>query len=387
MQKNIFKFIMLFTGLLSILGASEKREIVPLPPVYEKSLHVYLIGTGTVGGSLLDQIQKNHEKLSQQFGTHIKIMGLANSRKMCFDVQGIALDKWRFTLDQSDENFALSAFVQRMLADNSAHIVFVDCTSDQNIANSYLALLESGISIVTPNKKANSGSFEIYQQLQNIKAQTKAKFIYDANVGAGLPILSTIQDLRRSGDEIVKIEAILSGTLSYLFNTFEPGMLFSEIVQDAQRKGYTEPDPRDDLNGMDMARKLLIIARESGFPLEMSDIQLQRFLPRSCFEASSVQEFYAKLKEHDAPFARIIEDAHAQGKRLRYIASFEKGKGVISLQTVGSDHPFYHLSGNDNIIAITTDYYSRNPLVIQGPGAGADVTAAKVLAGIIQAGL
>lgn len=347
-------------------------------------LNVFLVGAGGVGGELIHQIEKNHDYFQNHFGIDIRIVAIASSKKMAFNPNGIPLDQWRLALEEG-QPMSWDSFRDQMVSMILSGKVFVDCTSNQTIADAYLSLLKAGIPISTPNKKANSSDLETYKKIHNLSSSSE--FFYDANVGAALPIVSSIQSLQKSGDEIIKIEGIFSGTLSYLFNTFQPGAAFSDIVRDAQSKGYTEPDPRDDLNGMDAARKLLILCREAGFDLEMKDIEIRRFLPDDCFEAPTVEEFYAKLMTHDADFSEMINGALSEGKKLRYIASFENGQARLSLQAVGSDHPFYHLSGTDNIIALTSGYYNKNPLVIKGPGAGAKLTASKVLEGIIRIGL
>jgi len=366
-----------------LMFAAPRNEFSPPP----KNVNVFLVGTGVVGSALLEQLHKNNKLFLEQYGIDIQVIGIANSRFVCVNSKGIDLKEWRSITEQSKEEMSWEKYLSFLCHSDLSNVVFVDCSSSQTIADSYPTILESGISIVTPNKKANSGSFANYQILQDLIAAHKAKFFYDSNVGAGLPILSTLNDLSKSGDQLIKIEAILSGTLSYIFNSFKPGTLFSEIVREAQKKGYTEPDPRDDLNGMDVARKLLILAREAGFALEMQDIELQNILPPDCSQAKSVDDFYAKLASYDSLFTERRDQAQAEGKRLLYVASFKDGKAAIRLQTVGPEHPFYHLSGNDNIAAITTKYYAKNPLVIQGPGAGADVTAAKVLQGIVRIGV
>ncbi len=347
-------------------------------------LHVFLVGPGGVGTQLIEQIERNYAYFQDQYGIDIRIIAIASSKKMVFNREGISLSRWRMALEEA-EPMSWESFQTRMASMDLPHKVFVDCTSDQTIANAYISILEAGIAISTPNKKANSSSLENYQKLKELSGESK--FFYDANVGAALPIVSSVQSLRRSGDEIIKIEGIFSGTLSYIFNSFKAGIAFSDIVKDAHNKGYTEPDPRDDLNGMDAARKLLILCREAGFSLEMKDIDIQRFLPDDCFEAPTVDDFYAQLITQDALFAEHINAAESKGQRLYYIASFENGKAQLSLQAVGSDHPFYHLSAADNIVAITTKYYNNSPLVIKGPGAGLELTAAKVLDGIIKIGL
>lgn len=352
-----------------------------------KTLNVFLVGIGLIGNTLLQQIEKHVEMLRKEYALDVRVIGLGNSRKMVFDQTGIQLPKWRSLLENSTEKMDMGIFLEQMVHFNLINTVFVDCTSSQKISDAYETILNASISIVTPNKKANSGSYKHYRALKRTAEKKGIKFFYGSNVGAGLPIISTIHELIRSGDKILKIEAILSGTLSYLFNSFGEGTVFSDVVKNAQIKGYTEPDPREDLNGMDVARKLLILARESRFPVEMDVIAVERILPEECFQAHSVEDFYAKLKKQDDQMDSKRREAQKEGKVLRYIAQFEEGQGSISLQAVGPEHPFYHLSGNDNIIAITSEFYRENPLIIKGPGAGAEVTAGKVFADLIRLGL
>lgn len=353
----------------------------------QKTLNVFLVGTGLIGKTLLKQIADHAKDMKNKYAIDLNIIGLANSKSMIFNPKGISLDHWKELLDNSTEKMHISAFIDRMLEHNLINTAFVDCTSNQSVADAYEKILSSNISIVTPNKKANSGSYENYKKLRKAPANNGVKFYYGSNVGAGLPIISTINELIRSGDKILKIEAILSGTLSYLFNSFVAGVAFSEVVHNAQKKGFTEPDPREDLNGMDVARKLLILARESDYAVEMSDITVQKFLPEECFNASSLEDFYAKLKDNDTHFTTKLKEVHKENKALRYIAKFENGKGTIALQAVSAEHPFYHLSGSDNIVAITSEFYKENPLVIKGQGAGANVTAGKVFGDILRLGL
>lgn len=353
--------------------------------LFAKTVHVYLLGVGVVGGTLLEQIHTHQKKILQEQGVEIRVVGIANSKKSCFDAAGIALSTWRERLDQAEEPMSWESYMKCMLSANLENAVFVDCSSNQAIADSYTTLLQAKISVVTPNKKANSSAYDTFTKLQ--KAANHAHFFYDANVGAGLPIIHTVKSMQMTGDQIQKIEGIFSGTISYLFNTFKSDMSFSELVKEAQKMGYTEPDPRDDLNGMDFARKVLILARESGLALELADIEIEPLLPEECFQARTVAEFYEKLQACDNAFSAKIQAAESEKKRLRYIALLENGTAKISLQAVGADHPFYSLSGTDNIIAINSNVYCNNPLVIKGPGAGASVTAAKVFEGIVRVGL
>lgn len=367
MLSILFAFIVLLT---SSLHASEK------------AISVFLLGTGLVGEELIHQID---EGFSAENPIEIRIVGMANSRFMLFDAEGIDLKNWKTLLNQSTEIMTPSAFIMRMKQMQQPNSVFVDCTSNQAIANAYAAILESNIAIVTPNKKANTGTISYYQALQSLALEHRVSYLYDATVGAGLPIIKTIQILRQSHNDVVKVEAILSGTLSYLFNSFDGTVPFSTIVKEAQTKGFTEPDPRDDLNGLDMARKFLILARESGLNLELSDVEIMPFLPEECFKAPSVDEFYSQLQQYDAVLTKLCEEAKQNGKVLRFIGTLENGRAMLSLRAVGVDHPFYSLSGPDNIASIYSRYYSNNPIVIRGPGAGAQVTAAAVLANIVQA--
>lgn len=351
-----------------------------------KKLHVFLLGVGLIGKTLLTLIKKHQAMLQERFGLEIKIVGMANSKKMLVGMNEIDIDTAQTQMEQMQENMNLSGFIERMKSLNLRNSIFVDCTASDIVANTYAEILDANISIVTPNKRANSGRYQDYKDLQLLAKRKKIKFSYEANVGGGLPIISTINNLLSSGDKILRIEAVLSGTLSYIFSTFMQGGSFSSVVKEAQAKGYTEPDPREDLNGMDVKRKLLILARECGHGIELDDLEITAFLPEECFAAESVHDFYTLLENQDAYFAQLRTDALAQEKALRYIAVFEQGKGAIKLQAVGKEHPFYNLPASDNIIALLTERYHDSPLIIQGKGAGAEVTAGKVLAGIIDCG-
>ncbi len=342
----------------------------------DETVSLFLVGTGLIGSTLLTQIKKQESQ--------IRLRGLANSRFMLFDGQGISLESWEKLLPQG-KSMNVQNFVAQMTELNLPRSVFVDCTASDDIASLYEKIISAGIAIVTPNKKANSGPFMRYQRLRNLTKKNHTPFLYQTNVGAGLPIIHSIQNLISSGDEILKIEGVLSGTLSYIFNTFSKSdKLFSQIVSDAQNKGYTEPDPRDDLGGMDVARKILILAREIGLKMEMGQVRIEQLLSKECLGANSVDKFFTALKKLDSSFEKRKRQAQKNNKTLRYIASLQKGGARISLQEIGQDHPFFHLEGNDNIVSITTKRYSATPLVIKGPGAGAEVTAGGVLAGVLS---
>ncbi len=349
-----------------------------------RSLNIFIVGTGLIGNTLLRQIADQANYLKNERLLEINVTGLSNSRKMLLDTEGISPFSWKEALETNGVRTSLPAFVQRIQELNLPNSVFVDCTSDKEIVQYYPMLLKSSISIVTPNKVANSGSYADYKLLRELALQYGVKFLYETNVGAGLPIISTIDGLITSGDKFVKIEAILSGTLSYIFNSFGPELPFAEAVRDAKVKGFTEPDPRDDLSGLDVARKILILAREVGIPLEPEDIEVARLLPENCLLAPTVDEFFHQLEVSDQYFTGLLADAEKADGRLRFIASLENGKATVSLKIVDRQHPFYNLSGSDNIISFTTERYKDTPLVIKGPGAGAEVTATRVFADIIS---
>ena len=351
----------------------------------EKSVNIFLVGTGLIGGTLLRQIDNQIDYLSREFALEFKIVGLANSRKMLIDPDGIEVNKWKEELNSKGLHTDLEKFIENMRALNLSNSVFIDCTASKAVVENYPEIFSSNISIVTPNKIANSLGYDFYLNLKQLALKHNVKFLYETNVGAGLPIIGTLKDLVSSGDEIQKIEGILSGTLSYIFNTFSKENPFSDVVKLAKEKGYTEPDPREDLSGMDVARKLLILAREAGLKLELRDIKIEKILPPEVERAKSINEFFIKLKEYDNDFECMREKAAAKGNLFRYIAKLENSKAVVSMQEVNTDHPFYFLSGIDNVIAFTTKYNQERPVVVKGPGAGADVTASGVFADIIRA--
>jgi len=349
-------------------------------------LHLFMVGVGLIGSTLIDQIKAQREHLRRERALEIKVVGLANSRKMLFDADGIALDDWKAQLSQSGIPMVLPEFVQRMNDMNMSNSIFVDNTAAEQVTHYYENILDASISISTPNKIATSSTFLQYQRLQAIARKRGVQFRYETNVGAGLPVISTLNDLMNSGDRIQRIEAVLSGSLSFIFNSFTADQAFSGIVRQAQEKGFTEPDPRVDLSGQDVKRKLVILARETGLPLEPEHVDIEAILPPSCMQAKTVEDFFVALGEADDHFAQVLAGASAQGKVLRMIAELEDEQASIALRAVGPENPFYQLSGSDNMIVFTTDRYQERPLVVRGPGAGAEVTAAGIFAEIIQIG-
>ncbi len=349
-----------------------------------RSLNIFMVGPGLIGATLLQQIKDQHQYHIEKHKLDIKVVAIANSRKMLFDENGIDLDNWKTALEDCTVSSTFDGFIKTMSDLNLPNSVFVDNTSNKALAEKYQTILDASVSIATPNKVANSGSFQQYKALKTTAFKRGVKFMYETNVGAGLPVINTLQNLMHSGDEVLKIEGVLSGSLSFIFNTYDGSTSFKDVVLQAKDAGFTEPDPRDDLNGMDVARKILILAREAGLPLEPEDIKVNNILPQACVDAPDVDSFFAELEKADDVFKKLADDAKASGAKLCFVATLENGKVNVDLVPVGADHPFQSLSGSDNMISYTTVRYKNNPLVIKGPGAGAEVTAAGVFADIIS---
>ena len=351
-----------------------------------KTLHAFCLGTGNIGQTLFKQLNAHSAYLQEHNGIQVKIAGISNTRKMIFNTDGISLDSWQSELQASHETADLQEFVARMKSMNLPNCVFIDNTASPKPVEFYEQVFKSNISVITCNKIGNSASYKQYKTFHDAAKQHGVDFFYETNVGAGLPIIRTLKDLMNSGDRIAKIEAILSGTISFIFNNFKGDAKFHDVVKEAQEKGYSEPDPRDDLSGKDFMRKILILARDAGYPMEEADVKIENMLPQNCLDAQTVDDFYAALKAEDAFFSNLKAKAEADGKVLRYIGKLDNGKAEITLQMVDESHPFFTLSGSDNIISFTTDRYKERPLVVKGPGAGAEVTAAGVFADLINVG-
>lgn len=350
-----------------------------------KTLHVFVLGTGNIGATLFQQIQNQSNFLKENNDIEVKIVGISNSRKMLIQENGIDLIEWKAALNDGNQA-NLENFIQQMKIMNLSNCVFIDNTASPDPTKFYKSIFESNISIVTCNKIANSSSYKEYKILKDTARKRGVDFFYETNVGAGLPIIKTLKDLMNSGDRILKIEAILSGTISYIFNNFKGDVSFYEVVKKAQELGFTEPDPRDDLSGKDFMRKMMILARDAGYTTEEHEVLLENILSKNCIKANSVDDFYNELQKSESYFTKIKLKAEKEKKAIRYIGKLEKGKVSITLELVEASHPFYNLSGSDNIISFTTERYKYNPLVIKGPGAGAEVTAAGVFADLINVG-
>tara|TARA_B100000683_G_scaffold276794_2_gene332163 strand:- start:23697 stop:26159 length:2463 start_codon:yes stop_codon:yes gene_type:complete len=349
-----------------------------------KVLNLFVVGVGNVGGELVNQIKRQQATLQENSNIVVRVAGLANSRKMLLDESGIALDDWQEQVEASDLPFDKDELVAQIAQMNLRNSVFVDCTANYEIASVYKTALSKNINVVTANKIACSSDYDLYQELKNICLKNNVKFLYETNVGAGLPVIGTINDLVHSGDRIQKIEATVSGSLNFIFNTYNGENTFHDVVMQAKTEGYTEPDPRIDLSGVDVKRKILILIREAGIKMEFDDIEVKDILPKACFEVESVEDFFNVLSNDEATFRAMVNEAQAENRKLRVIAKFENGKATVELQAVDSSHPFYNLQGTDNTVALYTDRYVAQPMVIQGAGAGAGVTAAGVFADIVR---
>ncbi|MDR2376196.1 MAG: bifunctional aspartate kinase/homoserine dehydrogenase I [Treponema sp.] len=356
-----------------------------------RSVNLFLLGLGLIGGTLLDQIARQKEILAAEYKIRINVVGAANSRLMVFDEAGIDVTELRSLLTKGMQNsslrpepYSLPDFISRMKLMNLPNTAFCDCTASSEVSAVYGDVIRSSVPIVTPNKGANSGSLAYYRELTEYSRERGIPYLYETTVCAGLPVISTLRDLHLSGDKVHRIEAVLSGTLSFIFNNFDGSSPFSALVREARTRGYTEPDPRDDLNAMDAARKVLILARECGMALEFSAVNIEPILPPACFNAKGVDEFFAELEKLDGAFEKRRKEAENRGEALRYVAVIEEGSACLSLRPEPEGSPFRSLVDSDNVVVITTSRYSKLPMVIKGPGAGAQVTAGGIFADIVR---
>ncbi len=348
-----------------------------------QSISIGVLGIGTVGGVLLDQLGARAEAIGQELGIDLRVRAIANSKRMHLTHRRVELRNWRQVIEKAAP-FDLASFLEHVQTDTLPHTVIVDCTSSEHLARSYVDWLRRGIHVVTPNKKAGSADFGYFDELRRASRESSAHYLYETTVGAGLPILQTLRDLTQTGDEVVKVEGVLSGTLSYLFNSFDGTRAFSKVVAEARQKGFTEPDPRDDLSGMDVARKVVILAREMGLRTELKDVDLQGLIPPG-LETGTVEEFLQALPAHDHSITALFETARSRNERLRFVGSVSRdGKATVRLESVPASHALAHLHLTDNLVQFQTSRYTPNPLVVQGPGAGPEVTAAGIFADILR---
>ncbi len=348
-------------------------------------LDLVILGVGGVGSELLSQIKKQHETLYEKQGIDIRIVGIANSKHFLADAAGLDLDSCKERLVNGDEPpFSLEAVARLTHDSHLVNPILVDCTSDDRLALSYCDFMKAGLHVVTPSKKANTGSYDYYLRLRECARRCHRKFLYEANVGAGLPVISTLQNEQAAGDRLIEFSGIMSGTLSYIFGLVEDGAALSQATRMAYEMGYTEPNPRDDLEGTDVARKLLILARECGFKLELADVSVQSVVGREHLKGANAQEVLESLKGADAAFAQKVAQAKKEGKVLRYVGSIRNGRCECSVTAVGPDSPLYKVRGGENALAFTTAYYQPIPLVVRGYGAGTAVTAAGVLSDVLR---
>jgi aspartokinase/homoserine dehydrogenase 1 len=368
-------------------GRNSARALRAVHSSFYLSAHtvsIGLIGPGLVGGALLDQVASQAERLRRDFKLDLRVRGMAGSKRMRLVQGSVDLGGWRDAYAAAQDAVDLDRFAEHVHADQFPHAVIIDCSASAEVASHYAKWLAAGIHVVTPNKKANSAAYGEYQRVQQARRAAGAHYLYEATVGAGLPVIQTLRDLRETGDEIRRIEGMFSGTLAYLFNTWDGSQSFSSVVKHAKQLGYTEPDPRDDLSGMDVARKLIILAREMGLTLELDDVTVESLVPGALADCG-VDDFLERLTEFDAPMLARLEAARARGQVLRYVGSVSvDGRAEVGLVELPRSHPFANIALTDNIVRFQTARYDQNPLIVQGPGAGPAVTAAGVFADLLR---
>lgn len=350
-----------------------------------KQLNLFVMGVGNVGKKFIEQIHQQKKFLKEKLKINLRVIALSNSRKMYFDEDGISLKEWQFLLDTGDAADA-SLFFKTAKDLNLRNSIFVDITANESVSQTYEHYLKQNIAVVTCNKIACASQFDNYKKLKKLSRQYNAPFLFETNVGAGLPIIDTVKNLVASGDKVNKIQAVLSGSLNFIFNNFNESSSFHDVVKEAGVQGFTEPDPKIDLSGIDVMRKILILIRESGYKMEIDEISNESFLPAACLETTNNEAFFTSLITHADHFNTIFQEAIAKDSRLKYVAQFENGKANVGLRFIPKDHPFYNLEGKDNIVLFFTDRYSDQPLLIKGAGAGAAVTASGIFADVIRIG-
>ena len=348
-----------------------------------KQLNVFIAGVGNVGGRLVEQLKQQQQYLKQHLQLQVNVVGLANSKQALINEDGIDISKWKENLTTAPSS-TIESFIQTIVHKNLRNTVFVDVTANGDVAKMYDQLLEKSIAVVACNKVAASSEYMYYKKLKNLAREYNTSFLFETNVGAGLPIIGTLNDLTRTGDVVNQMQAVLSGTLNFVFNNYDGTKSFAEVVKQAQNEGYTEPDPRLDLSGKDVMRKIMILAREAGHTIEMDDISNNSFMPDACMQGS-VDDFYQSMAMHENHFKQLLNEAKSNGCILKFVAQFDNGKASVGLQHINPQHNLYHLYGKDNIVLFYTDRYKDQPLVVKGAGAGADVTASGVFADIMRA--
>tara|TARA_B100001057_G_scaffold141291_1_gene141055 strand:+ start:6805 stop:9252 length:2448 start_codon:yes stop_codon:yes gene_type:complete len=351
-----------------------------------KELNLFVTGVGNVGSKLLEQIEKQTDYLKENLRLKFRVIAISNSRKMILSEKNINLKNWKETLDESNSKADRELFFTHVKKLNLRNSIFVDNTANKIIAQEYDRYLNNNIGVVTCNKIAAADELKNYLNLKKISRKFGSPYLFETNVGAGLPIIDTLNNLIASGDQIIKIQAVLSGSLNFVFNNFKKGSSFHDVVLQAQKEGYTEPDPKIDLSGVDVARKILILARESGMNIELEEIENESFLPEACLSTKDNKSFFDSLIKHSMHFDKLLEDATNKNSKMKYVAQLENGKAKVGIQLVKEGHDFYNLEGSDNIILFYTNRYNKQPLIVKGAGAGADVTASGIFADIIRIG-
>ncbi|MFV5693689.1 bifunctional aspartate kinase/homoserine dehydrogenase I [Flavobacterium sp. LT1R49] len=350
-----------------------------------KQLNLFVMGVGNVGEKFIEQIHQQKKFLKDNLKINLRVIALSNSRKMYFDEDGISLKEWQFLLE-TGEPADKEKFISNVKELNLRNSIFVDITANESVSKTYEQYLKRNIAVVTCNKIACASEYDNYKKLKKLSRQFNAPFLFETNVGAGLPIIDTVKNLIASGDKVNKIQAVLSGSLNFIFNNFDENNTFHDVVKEAGVQGFTEPDPKIDLSGIDVARKILILIRESGYKMEIDEIANESFMPAECLETTSNEAFFESLLKHASHFETIYKEALSKESRLKYVAQFENGKANVGLRFIPKDHPFYNLEGKDNIVLFFTDRYVDQPLLIKGAGAGAAVTASGIFADVIRIG-